>query len=63
MTANFPKPLLTVPDLSQWLRIEESTIRKRVCYRRIPYIKIGRRVLFRQEEIERWLEENKAGQR
>jgi excisionase family DNA binding protein len=63
MTANLPKPLLTVPDLSRWLRIEESTIRKRVCYGRIPYLKIGRRVLFRQEDIERWLEENQAGQR
>jgi excisionase family DNA binding protein len=52
-----PESLLTVEELSDWLRIDESTIRKKVCYRRIPHVKIGRSVRFRRSEIESWLDE------
>jgi excisionase family DNA binding protein len=46
---------LTVAELAAWLRVKKSTIRKRVCYRRIPFIKIGRSVRFKREDIEAWL--------
>ena len=36
--------MLTTHELSQWLRVKESTIRKWVCYDRIPYLKVGRLV-------------------
>ena len=45
------QPLLTVMDLSAWLRVKECTIRKWVCYNRIPYLKIGRLVKFDAEDI------------
>ena len=52
------KPLLTVSEVSQWLRVKESTIRKWVCYDRIPYLKIGRSVAFSKDHIEAWLKKN-----
>ena len=52
------KPLLTVPEVSQWLRVQESTIRKWVCYNRIPYLKIGTSVAFSKDQIEAWLKKN-----
>ena len=48
-------PLLTTQELSGWLRVKESTIRKWVCYDRIPYLKVGRLVVFQREDIELWL--------
>jgi excisionase family DNA binding protein len=51
-----PIPLLTVIDVAKWLRRNPSTIRKWVCYRRIPYLKVGRSVCFDRADILRWLE-------
>ena len=51
-------PLLTTHELSEWLRIKESTIRKWVCYDRIPYLKVGRLVVFQKEDIQLWLIQN-----
>ena len=51
-------PLLTTQELSGWLRVKESTIRKWVCYDRIPYLKVGRLVVFQREAIQLWLMRN-----
>ena len=56
-------PLLTTPELSQWLRVKESTIRKWVCYDRIPYLKVGRLVVFQREDIQLWLAQNNPKQK
>ena len=50
--------MLTTHELSQWLRVKESTIRKWVCYNRIPYLKVGRLVVFQKEDIQLWLARN-----
>jgi excisionase family DNA binding protein len=50
-----PTPLLTVFDVAQWLRREPCTIRKWVCYGRIPYLKVGRSVCFERSDIQKWL--------
>jgi excisionase family DNA binding protein len=52
---NHPTPLLTVFDVAEWLRRNPSTIRKWVCHRRIPYLKVGRSVCFDREDIQKWL--------
>lgn len=49
------EPLLKVPELSIWLQVKESTIRKKVCYGNIPCVHIGRSVRFRRQDIEEWL--------
>ena len=58
MNSTALEPLLDVPKLVEWLGIKENTVRKWVCYGRIPYLKCGRRVLFRRQDIEAWLEKN-----
>jgi len=50
-----PTPLLTVFDVAEWLRRNPATIRKWVCYKRIPYLKVGRSVCFVRGDIEKWL--------
>lgn len=49
------QPLLTVMDLSHWIRVKECTIRKWVCYNQIPYLKIGRLVMFKADDVKIWI--------
>jgi excisionase family DNA binding protein len=48
-------PLLTVKELSQWINLKPKTIYDWVETDRIPYRKLGSRVLFCLDEIEQWL--------
>jgi excisionase family DNA binding protein len=41
---------------SQYTSIKVATLRKFVLQRRIPYIKCGKKVLFRPTAIEAWLD-------
>lgn len=49
--------LLTVDELSQYLKINKITIYQWVRKGHIPFIKVRRCVRFRQGEIEAWLAE------
>jgi excisionase family DNA binding protein len=49
-------PLLDIDEVARLLRVKKSTLRKWVCYDKIPYLKIRRRVLFHREQLERWIE-------
>jgi excisionase family DNA binding protein len=44
--------LLDVKDAAKLLRLKESTIRAWVLKRRMPYVKLGRRVFFRLSDCE-----------
>ncbi len=52
---NLPK-LLSVREISKILGVAEITIRKFCCAKKIPYIKLGGRVLFDPEKISTWVE-------
>jgi excisionase family DNA binding protein len=45
--------LLSVTEAAELCRLKASTIRRWVLKRRVPFVKLGRRVLFRQTDIER----------
>ena len=47
------RTLLTVREVSEVLKISEGTLRDWIQYKRIPFVKIGRSVRFRMEDIER----------
>ena len=47
---------LTVSELGKYIFMSESYIYKKVESNHIPYRKIGRRVLFVQEEIDQWVD-------
>jgi excisionase family DNA binding protein len=53
-------PLLTVPEAAQYLRVSPSTLNAWRTARRgrygPPFVKIGRRVVYREHDLEQFLE-------
>ncbi len=45
-----------VDELSDYLKMSKSTIYKKTMDRQIPFIKTGKKLLFKQEAIDLWLE-------
>lgn len=50
------KSLLTYKDVAMRLAVSPQTVRVWVMKQKIPFIKIGRLVRFKEEEIEQWIE-------
>ncbi len=50
-----PGDVLTIDELSDYLRISRSTLYKLAQEGRIPRQKVGRHWRFRKETIDRWL--------
>jgi excisionase family DNA binding protein len=46
--------LLTKKEVQEYLRISQGTLEKKIM-KEIPYIKLGRRVLFRKSDIEAYI--------
>ena len=55
-----PSDVLTIEDLSTYLKIPRSTLYKLVREGKIPSQKIGRHWRFRKEAINQWLDETRA---
>jgi excisionase family DNA binding protein len=53
--ANNAKPYLSIAELSDYLQIAKGTIYKYTSKKRIPYFKIGKRVRFSKNSIDRWV--------
>lgn len=52
-----PGDVLSIEELSAYLKIPKSTLYKFVREGKVPCQKIGRHWRFRKEAIDRWLEE------
>ena len=52
--------VLTIEELSVYLKIPKSTLYKLVREGRVPSQKVGRHWRFRKETIDRWLDETRA---
>ena len=50
--------LLTLSEASELLRLKVSTLRAWVLRRRIPYVKLSRRVFLRRTDIERLISDS-----
>jgi excisionase family DNA binding protein len=63
--AKVTKDILTIEELSEYLRISKSTLYKLVREGRIPSQKVGRHWRFHKDNIDRWLGQDKKrrGQR
>jgi excisionase family DNA binding protein len=48
--------LLTVRELSKWLRLSESHIYTLVSKKKIPFNKVGGKVLFDKQQVKNWIE-------
>ncbi|RLB95795.1 MAG: DNA-binding protein [Deltaproteobacteria bacterium] len=55
-----PGDVLTIKELSTYLKIPKSTLYKLVREGKIPSQKIGRHWRFRKRAIDRWLEETRS---
>lgn len=47
--------LVTAAEVSQILRVPRSIVYELARNRRIPFLKVGRRTLFDQELLRRWI--------
>jgi excisionase family DNA binding protein len=52
--------LLTKEDVEAYLRIGRRTLDRLIKTREIPFIKLGRRVLFKKVDIDAWLESKRV---
>ena len=48
--------LFTLPEAADTLRISKSYLYKLVEAREIPFFRIGRRIVFKPEDLNAWLE-------
>ena len=55
-----PSGVLTIAELSVYLKIPKSTLYKLVREGRVPSQKVGRHWRFRKVAIDRWLDETRA---
>jgi excisionase family DNA binding protein len=54
-----PKKLYSKTEAANYLKIPEDTIYQLTSKRRIPFSKVGRRLVFRQEDLDKWLQDNR----
>ena len=52
-----PASVMTIEELSNYLKISRSTLYKLAQEGKLPCQKVGRHWRFRKEAIDRWLEE------
>ena len=48
--------LMSVTELAEYLKVKPGWIYKRTQLKEIPYTKLGRFVMFRQSEIDAWVD-------
>jgi excisionase family DNA binding protein len=51
--------LLTLPEVAELLRVSDKTVRRWMLSKRLPHVRLGRVVRFRQDELLRWIEARK----
>lgn len=54
--------LWTYAEVSEYLRLSEAKVRQMVAERVMPCVRFGRSVRFRRSDVDRWLEQQVAGQ-
>ncbi len=50
--------LLTIKEISKILKISESTLYRWVHKRAIPFVKLGGKLLFSQDDIQEYIKKN-----
>jgi len=52
------KIYLSIDELSDYINLSTSTIYKKTHLRTIPFIKTGKKLLFKKEAIDEWLQQH-----
>jgi len=50
--------LLSIPEVARFLGISQSTLYTLVSQQRVPFVKVGRRVLFDPVQLDQWIKHN-----
>jgi excisionase family DNA binding protein len=53
------KDFLSIPELSQYLNVKESTLYAKVEAGELPHYRIGRLIRFKKNDVDRWLEKQR----
>ncbi len=61
MTTSPNDQFLTIKELSKWIRLSESHLYCLVSKKKIPYIKLGGKLLFSTSKITEWIEFSSRG--
>jgi excisionase family DNA binding protein len=51
------KHYLSIEEASEFLTLSKSHLYRLTCYRRIPFCKVGRRLLFDPVKLQEWAEQ------
>jgi len=54
-----PKNYMNVEDAKKFLKLSKSTLYEYVHEKKIPYVKVGDRVLFDEADLVTWMESKK----
>ena len=57
------KRLLDIKEAAEFLNVSPNTLYSWVSQRRIPFVKLGRRVEFDLKDLEDWIEYHKVKQK
>lgn len=53
------KRLLTIDELTEYIAVPKGTIYNWISLRKLPYVKIGRRVKFDKQDIDKIIDKRK----
>lgn len=53
--------ILTAKETALFLRISRATLYRHIQNHSLPHMHLGRRLLFREDELMRWLDQHQAG--
>ncbi len=54
------KRFIGIKECAEYLGVTVGTLYTWICYRKIPYVKIGRLVKFDLQKIEQWIKEREV---
>jgi excisionase family DNA binding protein len=54
---------MTIEQLGEYLQMSRKSIYEFTHQKKIPFTKVGRRLRFRKDDIDRWLEKNTHNQK
>ncbi len=52
------EPILTVPEVSRYLKLSKSKVYYLIQKGQIPYLRIGRNVRIRESDLKKWVDAN-----
>ena len=58
-STSFSPKIMSITDAAKYTGYKKSTLYRKTCSRSIPFHKQGNRVLFRKDELEKWLLKNR----